>query len=198
MTCCGFAIRSGGDGYVWGDGEQYRSGRPMTQEIDKVAISPGGLAAVATGLASLCAEVRRLVAGLGLASFSAAIARLPHELRKACAEERAHCRALGAAYEVDLMCGLIGLCDGEMRGVVFAEAAGFEPREAAAWFSPDVGGLLPTTAPDVLATAQQQLRYVRSLYPGATGGTLTVLRVGPVGVAMRKVKLLIGDERVVA
>ena len=92
--------------------------------------------------------------------MSGAIRALPHELRKACAEERAHCRAIGARYEVDLTCGLIGLCEGEMREVVFAEVANFEPRDASAWFSPDVGGLLPTTAQDVLAVAQRQLRFV--------------------------------------
>ena len=74
------------------------------------------------------------------------------------------------------MCGLVGLCDGEMRGVVFAEGAGFEPREASAWLSPDVGGALPATAEEVLSVAQRQLRFVRSLYPGATGRRLTVLR----------------------
>jgi hypothetical protein len=143
----------------------------------------------------LCAEVRRLVAGVGGASLSGAIRALPHELRKACAEERAHCRAIGARYEVDLTCGLIGLCEGEMRGVVFAEAANFEPRDASAWLSPDVGGLLPTTAQDVLAVAQRQLRFVRTRhYPGATGKTLTVVRVGAYRIAKRSVPLLVGDE----
>jgi hypothetical protein len=162
MTCCGFVARDG-DAYIWSDGEQYLNGRPMTHQIEKVVTSAGGLAAVATGLASLCGEVRCLVAGLGGASLSDALRRLPAHLRQACAEERTHCRAIGAAYEIDLVCGLIGLCDGEMRGVVFAEAAGFEPREAAAWLSPDVGGTLPATAQEVLAVAQRQLRFVRSL-----------------------------------
>ena len=91
---------------------------------------------------------------------------------------------------------MIGLCEGEMRGVVFAEVANFEPRDASAWFSPDVGGLLPTTAQDVLAVAQRQLRFVRARhYPGATGKTLTVLRVGADRIATRSVPLLIGDER---
>ena len=195
MTVCGFVV-GGSGGYVWGDGEQYLKGRPMTHPIEKVAASPGGLAAVSTGHSSLCAKVRRLVAGLGLASLSGAIARLPAHLRQACAEERAHCRAIGARYEVDLTCGLIGVCDGEMRGVVFAEAANFEPRDASAWLSPDVGGALPATAQEVLAVAQRQLRFVRSRhYPGATGKTLTVVRVGRTGIAKRSVPLLIGDER---
>jgi hypothetical protein len=160
-----------------------------------VASSPGGLAAVATGHSSLCADVRRLVAGLGLASPSEAIARLPAQLRAACVKQRAHCHAIGARYEVDLACGLIGVAAGEMRGVL-AEAANFEPRDASAWFSPDINGALPTTASEVLAVAQQQLRYVRSLYPSATGKTLTIARVGRTGIAVRKVPLLIGDERV--
>jgi hypothetical protein len=148
----------------------------MADPINKVAASPGGLDAVSTGHASLCAEVRLFVAGLGLASLSNAIARLPAHLRRACAKQHAHCRAIGARYEVDLARGLIGLRDGEMRGVVFAEAAGFEPREASAWLSPDVSGPLPATAEEILTTAQRQLRFVRSLYPGATGRRLTVLR----------------------
>jgi hypothetical protein len=97
VTCCSFAVTRDGAGYLWGDTEQYVNGRPMTHPVDKVAASPGGLAAVATGHSSLCAEVRRLIAGLGLASFSAAVARLPHELRKACAEERAVVTRLGPA-----------------------------------------------------------------------------------------------------
>jgi hypothetical protein len=112
----------------------------MTYPIEKVTASPSGIAAVATGHSALCAKVRRLIAGLGLGSLSGAMRTLPHELRKACTEQRAHCRAIGARYEVELTCGLIGLCDGEMRGVVFEEAADFEPREASAWLSPDVGG----------------------------------------------------------
>ena len=76
MTCCGF-VTSGGAGYLWGDGEQYLNGRPMKHPIDKVAVSAGGLAAVSTGLSSLTAEVRRLVAGLGLATFSDAIRASP-------------------------------------------------------------------------------------------------------------------------
>jgi hypothetical protein len=194
MTCCGFIVRES-DAYLWGDSEQYLNGRPMTHPIDKVAISPSGLAAVATGLASLCAEVRRLVADLGLASLSNAIARLPHELRQACAKEHAHCREIGARYEVDLALGLIGPCNGEMRGVVFAEAANFKPREAAAWLSPNVGGALPTTAQEVLAVAQRQLRFVRTRhYPGATGRMLTITRVGADRIAKRSVPLLVGDE----
>jgi hypothetical protein len=92
---------------------------------------------------------------------------------------------------------LIGLCDGEMRGAVLAEAVNFEPREASAWLSPDVGGPLPATAEDVLAVAQRQVRFVQDHhYPGATGKTLTVLRVGRLGIAKRSVPLLlIGDER---
>ena len=103
---------------------------------------------------------------------------------------------LRARYEVDLTCGLIGLCDGEMRGVVFAEASNFEPREAAAWLSPDVGGTLPATAQEVLAVAQRQLRCVRSLsIPVATGRTLTIARVGADRIATSSVPLLIGDDR---
>jgi hypothetical protein len=37
-------------------------------------------------------------------------------------------------------------------------------------------GALPATAEEVLSVAQRQLRFVRSLYPGATGRRLTVLR----------------------
>jgi hypothetical protein len=195
MTCCGFVARDG-DGYIWGDGEQYLNGRPMTHQIEKVAASPGGIAAVATGHSSLTDKVRRLVAGLGLAPLSTAVARLPHDLRKACAEERAHCRAIGARYEVDLTCGLIGSCDGAMRGVVFEEQANFAAREAFAWCSPDVGGPLPATAQEVLAVAQRQLRFLRARhYPGATGKRLTVVRVGADRIARRSVPLLIGDER---
>jgi hypothetical protein len=76
MTCRGFVVRDGA-GYLWGDSEQYLAGRQMTHQIEKVAASPGGIAAVATGHSSLCAKVRRLTTGLGLAPFSAAIARLP-------------------------------------------------------------------------------------------------------------------------
>jgi hypothetical protein len=167
----------------------------MTYPIEKVTASPSGIAAVATGHSALCAKVRRLIAGLGLGSLSGAMRTLPHELRKACTEQRAHCRAIGARFEVELTCGLIGLCDGEMRGVVFEEAADFEPREASAWLSPDVGGALPATAQEVLAVAQRQLQFVRSHYPGATGKGLTVVRVGADRIATRKVRLLIGDEQ---
>jgi hypothetical protein len=83
-----------------------------------------------------------------------------------------------------------------MHGVVFTEGAGFEPREASAWLSPAVVGALPSTAAGILAVAQRQVRFVRDHhYPGATGGTLTVTRVGRLGVATRSVQLLIGDER---
>jgi hypothetical protein len=195
MTCRGFVVRDGA-GYLWGDSEQYLAGRQMTHQIEKVAASPGGIAAVATRHSSLCAKVRRLITGLGLAPFSAAIARLPHELRKACAEERARCHALGARYEVSFALGLIGWSGAEMRGVVFAEGAEFEPRDASAWLSPDVGGALPTTAREVLGIAQRQLRLVRSRhYPGATGRALTIARAGADRIAMRSVKLLLGDER---
>jgi hypothetical protein len=82
-----------------------------------------------------------------------------------------------------------------MRGVVFAEAAGFEPRDAAAWLSPDVAGALPASAQEFLAVAQRQLRFVRARhYSGATGKTLTVVRIGADRIAARKVQLLIGDE----
>ena len=54
MTVCGFIV-GGSGGYVWGDGEQYLYGRPMTDPIEKTAASPGGLAAVSTGHSSLCA-----------------------------------------------------------------------------------------------------------------------------------------------
>ena len=57
---------------------------------------------------------------------------------------------------------LIGVAAGEMRGVVFAEASNFDPREASAWLSPDVGGALPVTAEEVLAVAQRQLRLIRT------------------------------------
>jgi hypothetical protein len=67
---------------------------------------------VSTGHSSLCAEVRLLVAGL--ASLSVALRLLPDQLRRACARERAHHREIGAPYEVDLTCGLIGLCDAEL------------------------------------------------------------------------------------
>jgi hypothetical protein len=91
---------------------------------------------------------------------------------------------------------LIGVAAGDMRGAVFAEAANFEPREAFAWLSPDIGGAPPATATEVLAVAQRQVRFVRDHhYPGATGRTLTVLRVGRLGIATRSVPLLIGDER---
>ena len=73
-----------------------------------------------------------------------------------------------------------------MCGVVFAEADNFEPREATAWLSPDVGGALPVTAEEVLAVAQRQLRLIRTRhYRGATGGALTVLRVGSQGDRFR-------------
>jgi hypothetical protein len=194
MTVCGFVTREG-DAYLWGDGEQYLAGRPMKEAIDKVVTSRGGLAAVATGHSSLTAEVRRLVAGLGLAPLSEALRRLPALLRRACAEEHAHCRAIGARYEVDLTCGLIGVAAGEMRGVVFAEAANFEPREVSAWLSPDIGGALPVTAQEVLAVAQRQLHFVRTRhYPGATGKALTIARVGADRIAARSVPLLVGDE----
>jgi hypothetical protein len=80
----------------------------MADPINKVAASPGGLAAVSTGHASLCGDVRLIIAGLGLASLSDAIARLPTHLRQACAEQHAHCRAIGARYEVAFTLGLIG------------------------------------------------------------------------------------------
>jgi hypothetical protein len=79
-----------------------------------------------------------------------------------------------------------------MRGVVFAEMYGFEPRGAPAWLSPDVGGALPVTAQEVLAVAQRQLREHH--YPGARGKQLTVVRCGPIGIAKRSVPLLVGDE----
>lgn len=161
-----------------------------------MAVSPGGLVATATGLSALTRQVRRLVAGLGLASFSAAVSSLPHDLRRACAEARAYCRAIRADYEVELACGLIGPCDGEMRGVIFAEAANFEPTFASSWLSPDVGGALPATAQAVLETAQRQVRLIRARhYPDASGRMLTIARVGADRVVTRRVPLLIGDER---
>ena len=162
MTCCGFVIR-GDDGYLWGDGEQYLFGQPTTDPMEKTATSPGGLAAVATGQVVLCEQVRRLVAGLGLAPFSDALRRLPRELREACAEERAHCREIEAPDPVHLSCGLIGPGEGEMRGAVFAEATNFEPRLASAWLSPNVGGApedgagSPQRRPTPIAICQEPL-----------------------------------------
>ena len=79
-----------------------------------------------------------------------------------------------------------------MRGVVFAESSDFEPRDAPAWLSANVGGAPPPTTQEVLSVAQRQLLFVRSLYPGATGKMLTVLHVGRTGIARRSVPLLIG------
>jgi hypothetical protein len=194
MTCCGFVARDG-DAYIWGDGEQYLNGRPMTHQIEKVAASPGGIVGVSTGHSSLCAEARQLVASLGGATIGSARRLLPHALRQACADEHARCRAIGARYEVAFALGPIGSCGYGMRGLVFEEAANFEPRGTFTWLSPDVGGALPATAQEVLAVAQRQLQFVRTLYPGATGKQLTVARVGPLGIATRSVPLMIGDER---
>jgi hypothetical protein len=193
MTVCGFVITRGGDAYLWADSEQYLNGMPMGGAIEKTATSRGGLVGVSTGHSPLTAKVRRAIAGLDRAGFADALRRLPHELRRACAEARAH---FGAAYEVDLTVGMVGPAEGEMRGVVLAESAGFEPSEASAWLSPAVGGAPPATATEILAVAQAQLRLIRARhYPGATGKTLTVARVGATGIARRSVPLLIGDER---
>jgi hypothetical protein len=99
------------------------------------------------------------------ATFSGALRGLPAQLRQACAEQHAHCRAIRAPYEVDLTCGLIGWSGSEMGGAVFAEGANFEPKEASAWLSPNGGGALPTAAQEVLAVAQRQLQLFRSNYP---------------------------------
>jgi hypothetical protein len=82
-----------------------------------------------------------------------------------------------------------------MPGVVFAESSNIEPRDADVWLSPEVGGMAPATAAEVVEVAQRQLRLVRSLCRGATGKTLTVLRVGVTGIAKRSVPLLIGEQR---
>lgn len=73
----------------------------MADPINKAAASPGGLAAVSAGHSSLTDRVRRPVAGLGRASLSEALRGLPAHLRRVCAETHAHCRAIGARYEVD-------------------------------------------------------------------------------------------------
>jgi hypothetical protein len=157
-----------------------------------VATSAGGIVGVGTGHSSLCDKARRLVAGLGGATFSDAIARLPAQLRQACAETRAHCRVIGAHYQVAFALGLVGFADGGARGAVLAETDGFEPVATPAWLSPHVAGL-PTTAEDVLRVAQNQLRIVRGFYPGATGKTLCLVRVGRTGIATRSVPLMIGE-----
>jgi hypothetical protein len=118
----------------------------------------GGLAG---GLAAVGMGIRRSPTGSGALSPVSAARPYRTHLRRVCAETHALCRAIGARYEVDLTCGLIGLRDGEMRGIVFAEAANFEPRDASAWLSPDIGGTFPTTAQEVLSVAQRQLRFVR-------------------------------------
>jgi hypothetical protein len=193
MTVCGFIVTRD-SALVWGDTEQYLAGRPTADLLEKVVASPGGLTAVSTGYSSLCAKARQLVTGLGGATKGSALRLLPHELRQACADQHAHCRALGARYEVSFALGLIGPCGYGMRGAVFVESANFEPRETFTWLSPDVRGAPPATAQEVLSVAQRQLRLVRNLYPGATGKTLTVLRVGRLGIAKRSVPLMIGDE----
>jgi hypothetical protein len=189
VTCCGYTPSASG-GYVWADSEWYSDDEPAGS-VDKLVVSPGGLAGVSTGHLTLAQEFRRLVAGLGHAPFKAAIERLPSQLRAVRDKFRADLRSVDVAYEPVTTFALCGF-DGGFRGFVFRESAGFEADECDRWTSPAVHDLAET-AHDVLELAQKQLRFVQRKCPGASGGKITIAKIGPDGVAQTRVPLLLGN-----
>jgi hypothetical protein len=192
VTICGFSTARG-VAYVWSDGETYRDDEPAGS-MEKLVISPGALVGIVTGFASLARQFRDLVGSLGEMSFQGAVAAIPPRLRAARDEKIKSMRALGLAYDELTTYAVVGPSDGGMRGVVCYESRDFEPVEADAWLSPHVDRM-PSTSAEVLEAAQAQLRFVRRKCPGASGGKITIAKIGPDGVAQTRVQLLIGDER---
>ena len=96
----------------------------MGGAIEKTATSRGGTRSVSTGHSPLCDQVRRFVTCLGLASFHAALRRVPTSAAGGCAEAR---DALGRLTSPPLTAALIGVAAGEMRGVGFAEVSSSTP-----------------------------------------------------------------------
>jgi len=191
----GFAISGGGVGWAWADTEVYYDDQPLPGRVEKLAVSPGGLVGMSTGYLSLLRQFCVMVAGLERADFSAAVARLPTELRRARSEWREELVSVDVEYEPKTKFALIGADSaGRIRGAVFTEAREFEPVEREAWSSPFVDRPASNGA-GVLALAQTQLAFVQAKAPRATGGRLTVAKIGPAGVARTSVPLLLAAER---
>lgn len=193
MTVCGFRIAAGGAfALAWADGEIYRDDA-VVGELTKLARSPAGLVGIATGFADLARQWRGMVKALGYASFDSAVAALPAQLRAARAVKVQHARDHGYAIDVATTYALSGCSYGHLRGAVFYERRNFEPTEADAWLSPYIDAE-PETADAVLAVAQRQLTYVQRECPGATGGMLSIARIGANKTITVQVPLLLAHE----
>lgn len=129
------------------------------------------------------------MAGLGHASFASAIRTLPPLLRRAVAQDSA------ARDEPYTMSTTFALC-GSHGGAVFDPRHGYEPQMRASWASPHVDRGAPESAQDVLTIAQAQIRVIiDEIASSATGGRLTVAKIGADRVEKTIVKLLLDCER---
>jgi hypothetical protein len=189
MTICGFAKTRDGSAFVWADGEAYRDSEPLSAKVVKLGVSPSGLCGISTGYFDLSERFRKTIEGFG-AQFDFAVRRLPETLRFARAWKVKRCRELEISYESPTNYAVAGWSGDTVRGAVFYESRDFEAVEADAWFSPSIEAE-PQNAEDVLATAQRQLKVVQRSIPAATGRDLTVAKIGPTGVAVAVVPLLI-------
>ncbi len=194
MTVCGFS--ASGDGcYAWADSETYINSRVLSGHERKLGVSPGRIVGIGVGYWSVLDLFCRSVAGLGDESYAVAVVRLPSALRRAAEIKRAEMRGIDLAYEAANAFAIVGPDgEGRIRGAVFAEDLDFAPVERDAWSSPHVARA-PGNAAEVLEVAKMQLGFVQIKAPGATGGKLTIARIGRERVATTVVPLLLGDER---
>jgi hypothetical protein len=193
MTVCGFAKTRDGSALIWSDSEGYIAGRPVPEPIQKLVVSPGNLVGVGHGYKTLLDSFRSLLVGLGYASFASAIRSVPPLLRRALAADRA---ARSEPCETAATFAVCGSYGGEICGAVFDPRQAFEPQMRASWASPHLGQGAPATAQDVLRIAQLQIGVIiDEVASSATGGQLTVAKIGADRIVKTIVPLLIGDER---
>ena len=110
----------------------------MTEPVEKLAISAGGVVGVSLGYVVLVEAFRGLVAELGRATFMVAAARLPAQLRRSRDEWRTQVLDHGINYIEQTTFAICGFGANGFRGFVFAEANAFEASECATWSSPHV------------------------------------------------------------
>jgi hypothetical protein len=192
MTVCGFAKTNSGTGFAWADSEGYIDRRPIAEHKRKLFVTAGALVGMGVGYRTLTDAFQSILTGLGHASFSTVLRRLPALLRHALVVDDAERRAPRKTHTTLAVCGMER---GEFHGGVFGEANNFEPVSREAWVSPHVDQHVDS-AGDVLQIAQRQIQIVRrEISAAATGGALSVAKVGPDRVVQLRVPLLIGAER---
>jgi hypothetical protein len=191
MTICGFAKTRSGIGFSWADSESYIYGRPIPEETPKLAVSTGNIVGMGVGYRTLTESFRLLLIELGRASFSCALSRMPALLRHELAVDDAYRKTPRETLTTLAVCGMDG---GQFKGAVFAERNRFEPVLRDAWTAPHISQSVETAA-DVLQIAQCQIGIIRKdIAADATGGQLTIAKIGPEKVVTTRVPLLLAHE----